>query len=325
MFSALCARNSHDHHATSHTTVAVGPYPFTGDTTAKTTTSCVPAVRVDFYPTTVGVVTIAAVSPTPPFIGRHANVTFSVTPLFSPTVDILLTLRAPLSSTVTQPVNATLLLPAGSVDPVTVVLTATHVAVTDAVIYIDPIVVSPTVQYQLPPIIYTVAEMLTMDVTSVLLGRGRYTTVVWTPQFAPSADVTYMLRLPGTLLLASQSPLPTGGTFNPSIPSIRDTTITVAAGSTAAHTLVFQGNQYVRGNATADENHEIGSSMYENSLRFDPAVSTDTRYAGSFPPLSRWCECSCDVHSCWLHSVHANLTTNTQLYTLQFPSRCSRN
>jgi hypothetical protein len=160
-----------------------------------------------------------------------------------------------------------------------------HVAVTDAVVYIEPLVISPTVQYQLPPIIYTVAEMLTTDVTSVLLGRGRYTTVVWTPQFAPSADVTYTLRLPGTLLLASQSPWPTGGAFNPSIPSIRDTTITVAAGSTAAHTLVFQGNKYVRGNATADENHTVGSQIYVNSLRFDPAVSTDTRFAGSFLPL----------------------------------------
>jgi TNF receptor-associated protein 1 len=30
---------------------------------------------------------------------------------------------------------------------------------------------------------------------------------------------------------------------------------------------------------------------------------------------SRWCDCSCDVHLCSLHSAHANLTVNVQLFT----------
>jgi hypothetical protein len=34
--------------------------------------------------------------------------------------------------------------------------------------------------------------------------------------------------------------------------------------------------------------------------------------------LSRWCGCSGDVYLCSLHSVHANLRINMQLYTLRW-------
>jgi serine/threonine protein kinase len=33
-----------------------------------------------------------------------------------------------------------------------------------------------------------------------------------------------------------------------------------------------------------------------------------------------WCDCSCDVYVCSLHSAHTNLTINMQLYTLQRPT-----
>jgi ankyrin repeat protein len=45
-------------------------------------------------------------------------------------------------------------------------------------------------------------------------------------------------------------------------------------------------------------------------------VRFDFRKAVEF--LRRRCECSCDVYLCFLHSAHANLTINMQLYTLQW-------
>jgi hypothetical protein len=38
----------------------------------------------------------------------------------------------------------------------------------------------------------------------------------------------------------------------------------------------------------------------------------------------RWCKCSCDVHLCSLHSAHANLTINMQLYTRQLHAQDTR-
>jgi hypothetical protein len=48
-----------------------------------------------------------------------------------------------------------------------------------------------------------------------------------------------------------------------------------------------------------------------------PPQSTSTPQTPVTLTTGRYCECSCDVHLCSLHSVHATLTINMHLHTLQ--------
>jgi hypothetical protein len=66
------------------------------------------------------------------------------------------------------------------------------------------------------------------------------------------------------------------------------------------------------------------TGIYNNQVE---AVNDDDEYLFDEEPddswtdedrgRGRWCECSCDVHLCSLHSAHAHLTVYTQLCTRQ--------
>jgi hypothetical protein len=66
--------------------------------------------------------------------------------------------------------------------------------------------------------------------------------------------------------------------------------------------------------ASATEDGQNDSDYnYKDSAKFSTHMQGKTQAVSNFA-LSRWCECSCDVHLCYLLSAHANLTTNMQLH-----------
>jgi hypothetical protein len=78
---------------------------------------------------------------------------------------------------------------------------------------------------------------------------------------------------------------------------------------TMTHVITAVGNYY-----------EVYNKYVGAYLPVEGTINALANRGGTRTPLfwrGRWYECSCDVHLCSLHAVHAKLTSNMQINTLR--------